>query len=240
MGKSNLYSRTNIASLTSPSPTLRAQPNPPTGLAGFSPFLAEDNMIGLSLWHELGLKHAMTSDVAMDFLGALSVKDYVDRRVRWIRVRKRMTPIVATILEPFTESILCGLCGTWAIARLFGATRSALFLVHMAAWLFVDLGVKKALETDVKGIGPPSGGPMFIVAWLLREVMALPIFVYGVTSSDVVWRGRRYTIMASGEHAKGEFAECRRSETRRRLAGSCLERAVDPGYALHLRARMGS
>jgi len=233
MGKSNLYSRANIASLTSPSPTLRAQPNPPTGLAGFSPFLAEDNMIALSLWHELGLKHAMTSDVAMDFLGALSVKDYIDRRVRWIRVRKKMTPIVATLTEPFTESIVCGVCGAWAIARLFGATKSALFLVHMAAWLFVDLGVKKALETDVKDIGPPSGGPIFIMAWMLREIMALPIWVYGITSSDVVWRGRRYKILASGELGTMRRAECRRSEMRRRglLGGCAVGRAVGAGHA---------
>ena len=199
MGKSNMYSRTNINSLTSPSPTLRKTPNPPTGLAGFGPFLAEDNMVALSIWHELGFKHDMTPDVALDFLGALSVKDYIDRRVRWIRVRKRMTPLAAVILEPFTESIVCGIYGAWAIDRLFGANKTAVFLLHELLWLMVDLGVRRALETNVRGIGPPSSTPLFILAWAARELMALPIWLYGVTSSNVVWRGKAYKIMASGE-----------------------------------------
>lgn len=192
-----MYSRSNINSLTSPSPTLKRQANPPTGLAGFGPFLAEDNMIGLSLWHELGLKHAMTGDVAMDFLGALSVKDYIDRRVRWIRVRKKMTPIVATAIEPFTESIMCGIYGSWAIARLIGATRLSLFIVHMALWFLVDLNVKKALESRAIGVPKPARLD-FLLAWLAREILALPIFLFGVLRSDVVWRGKKYRIMGSG------------------------------------------
>jgi len=199
MGKSNLYSRSNIASLTTPSPTLRALPHPPTGLPAFSPFLAEDNMIALGIWHQLGLKHAMTGDVALDFLGALSVRDYIDRRVRWIRVRKKMTPIVATAIEPFTESIICGIYGSWAIARLLGATRLSLFVIHMVLWFVVDLGVKTALETNVKGVGPQTSRLVFALAWLAREAMALPIWIYGIMSSEVVWRGRKYRIMASGK-----------------------------------------
>ena len=198
MGKSNLYSRTNIAALTTPSPSLQSLPNPPTGLAAFSPFLAEDNMIALGIWHELGLKHAMTSDVALDFLGALSVRDYIDRRVRWIRVRKKMTPLIATAIEPFTESIVCGLYGSWALTRLLGATTISLFVIHMVIWLIIDLGVKAALETNVKGVGPQTNRMVFILAWIAREIMALPIWVYGITSSEVVWRGRKYRIMSSG------------------------------------------
>jgi len=199
IGKSNLYSKANIASLTSPSPTLCQQPNPPTGLAGFSPFLAEDNMIALSLWHELSLKHAMTGDVAVDFLGALPLRGYINRRVRWIRVRKRMAPIIATLIEPFTESIICGIYGSWAIDRLFGASKTAIFLVHMVLWLLVDLAVRDALRTDVKDVGPPSGTVSFVLAWLAREVMTMPIWIYGMMSSDVVWRGKKYRILTSGE-----------------------------------------
>ncbi|WWD16790.1 hypothetical protein CI109_101222 [Kwoniella shandongensis] len=198
VGKSNLYSRSNIAKLTTPSPSLRQRPIPPTGLAGFSPFLAEDNMIALSLWHELSLKHAMTSDVALDFLGSLTVRDYVNRRVRWIRVRKKMT-LPATLLEPFTESIVSGIYGSWAITRLLGANTFALFCLHMVIWLSVDLSTKKALETNVRGIGPLGSSLTFLAAWTAREVMAMPIWLMAMTSSDVVWRGQKYRIIASGE-----------------------------------------
>ena len=155
-------------------------------------------MIALSLWHELNLKHAMTGDVAVDFLGALSIRQYINRRIRWIRVRKRMSPILATLIEPFTESIICGIYGSWAIDQLFGANRMAIFLVHMLLWLLVDLGVRAALSTNVKEVGPPSAVASFVMAWLAREVMTLPIWVYGVMSSDVVWRGKRYRILDSG------------------------------------------
>lgn len=198
MGKSNMYSRENIASLTSPSPTLQRSPEPPKGLAGFSPFMAEDNMIALSLWHELGLKHAMTSDVALDFIGSLTIKAYIDRRARWIRVRKKMT-LGATIAEPFTESLVCGLYGSWAISQIIGASRTAIFLIHMALWLMVDLRVKSSLETNVKNVGPPTSTLQFLAAWCARELMAFPIWLYAIVGDQVTWRGNRYRILASGE-----------------------------------------
>jgi ceramide glucosyltransferase len=169
MGKSNMYSRANIASLTSPSPTLQRSPDPPKGLAGFGPFMAEDNIQG-----------------------------YISRRVRWLRVRKKMT-LPATIAEPFTESLVCGLYGSWAIARLIGASRPAIFLIHMLVWLFVDLRVKGALETNVKNAGPPTDLPTFLTAWAAREVLALPIWMYAMLGDEVTWRGNRYRILASGE-----------------------------------------
>lgn len=157
-------------------------------------------MVALSLWHELGLKHAMTGDVALDFLGAFSIRDYVNRRIRWIRVRKKMTPLLAVLIEPLTESIICGIYGTWAIDRLFGASRIALFIVHMVLWLMVDLGVRDSLSTNVRTIGPPSSSLQFVLAWIAREVMALPIWIYGITSSTVVWRGRKFRIIQSGTY----------------------------------------
>ena len=156
-------------------------------------------MIALSLWHELNLRHAMTGDVALDYLGSLSLWDYIGRRTRWIRVRKRMTPIIATMIEPFTESIVCGLCGTWAISRLFGANIPALWLVHMGVWLSVDLRVRRSLGTNVRGMGPPEGTAGFVLAWMIREILALPVFFYAVLGSEVVWRGKKYRIIQSGE-----------------------------------------
>jgi ceramide glucosyltransferase len=240
MGKSNLYSRQNISSLSTPAPSLQHLSNPPTGLAGFSPFLAEDNMIALSLWHELHLKHAMTSDVAFDFLGRLSLLDYIARRVRWIRVRKRMTPIIATVIEPFTESIVSGLCGSWAMHQLFRANGWGVFVVHMLIWVNVDLSVRRSLGwnrrirggkrgkvkgkgqgdrgTDVgdaggvglgaAGASGVSGEPgsadgvstlIFLAAWMVREVLALPVYLYGILGDEVWWRGKRYRVIRSGE-----------------------------------------
>lgn len=207
-----MYSRANIASLTSPSPTLRSQPDPPRGLAGFGPFMAEDNMIGLSIWHELGLKHAMTPDVALDFLGPMSVRGYIDRRARWIRVRKMMT-LPATLLEPFTESLVAGVYSSWAIGRLTGWKHMWLwFVLNEVVWLLVDLDVRRRLATNAGNVPAPTT-PAFILAWAAREALALPIWIYAMLGSTVVWRGNTYRVLASGE-CRSEAREASESKNK--------------------------
>jgi ceramide glucosyltransferase len=198
VGKSNMYSRANVNSLTTPSPTLRSQPDPPRGLAGFGPFMAEDNMIALSLWHELDLKHAMTGDVALDFLGPMSVRGYIDRRARWIRVRKMMT-LPATLLEPLTESIVAGIYSAWALHRLTGIPGWLWWIINMGAWLTVDLDVRRNLAANVNTLWPQPSMPAFAAAWAARECLALPIWLYAMVGSAVMWRGNKYRILASGE-----------------------------------------
>ncbi|GMK57885.1 hypothetical protein CspeluHIS016_0407190 [Cutaneotrichosporon spelunceum] len=196
VGKSCMYSRANINSLSSPAPSLASKDV--KGLAGFGPFMAEDNMIGLAVWHELGLKHTMTGDVACDFLGTLSVRDYCMRRTRWIRVRKRMT-LPATTMEPLTESIVASLYGAWAVNTLFGMPKLVFWVLSMSAWLATDLAVRKALATKVRHVGPPQPTGRFLLAWAARECLALPIWIYSMLGSSVMWRGKAYRVLASGE-----------------------------------------
>lgn len=191
-----MYSRANINSLSSPAPSLKTQNV--KGLAGFGPFMAEDNMLAHSIWHELGLKHAMTGDVATDYLGALSVRDYFMRRARWIRVRKMMT-LHATSMEPLTESIVASLYGAWAVHTLFGVPMSLFWVLSMGLWLASDLAVRRALATNVRHLGPPQPTSRFLLAWAARECLALPIWLYAMAGTRVVWRGKAYRALASGE-----------------------------------------
>lgn len=197
VGKSNMYSRSSIAGLRTPSPTLRSQPDPPSGLAGFGPFMAEDNMIAMTLWRA-GLRHAMTSDVALDFIGALSVRQYIDRRARWIRVRKVMV-LPATLIEPFSECLLGSLMGSWALNRLFNIPQAPVFIASVLAWFLVDNSVRRNLSTNVRHIGPQTSTGTFALAWAARELLALPVWLYAMIGSTVMWRGHRYRILASGE-----------------------------------------
>jgi ceramide glucosyltransferase len=156
-------------------------------------------MIALSLWHHLGLKHAMAPDVAIDSLGEMSFKDYINRRVRWIRVRKKMT-LPATLAEPLTESIICGLYGSWAFSRLIGIPRALFFILHMVAWLAVDMDVMRSLAVRLQN--PQGSSPdfvEFIFAWALRETLALPVWLMAMCGSTVTWRGVPYHILANGE-----------------------------------------
>lgn len=146
----------------------------------------------------------MTGDVALDFLGALSLRDYIMRRARWIRVRAKMIPIGATLGEPFTESLLAGLYGGWALHKLLGVHMGWWWVGNLVVWLGVDLAVRKALATNVRHVGPPQGVGSFLVAWAAREVLAFPIWLYAITGSTVVWRGKTYRIVTSGESSAEE------------------------------------
>ncbi|KAE8152504.1 histone acetylation protein-domain-containing protein [Aspergillus avenaceus] len=145
VGKSNMFRRSHLDYLTAPSPTDPRQRNP--GIDYFSDNICEDHLIGDLLWKnqvreekELGErlgKHGMVfGDLAIQPVANMSVKDYMARRVRWLRVRK-FTVLLATLVEPGTESLLCSLYGAWGLTTSlaqFLQTRGYWFAAHMTTW----------------------------------------------------------------------------------------------------------
>lgn len=176
VGKSNMFRRSHLDYLTSTDPQRR---NP--GIDFFSDNICEDHLIGDLLWKnkvreekELGErwgKHAMVfGDLAFQPVADMSVQSYIARRVRWLRVRK-FTVLLATLVEPGTESFLCSLYGAWgvttALAEFLGregygfaedlTTWTAFFTFFFASmlfWVFVDwtlyinLHSAKTVEVD--------------------------------------------------------------------------------------------
>jgi ceramide glucosyltransferase len=69
----------------------------------------------------------------------------------------------------------------------------------MLVWVVIDFRVKASLETNVKNAGPPTNTLVFLAAWIAREMLALPIWLYAMLGDEVTWRGNRYKILASGE-----------------------------------------
>ena len=201
VGKSNMYLRSDIERVNGSLATSRLQVrkgNEPTagyGLAAFGRFLAEDNMIASAIWHELGLRHDLSCDIARNVIGNMSFMDYVWRRVRWIRVRKHMV-LAATILEPFTESVV--LCSIAALScrKLFGISMWIFTFFHFVFWLSIDLDVYSSVGGQRAGHGNKFS---FILSWLAREFLALPIFLIAVVGNEITWRGQRYKVMRNGE-----------------------------------------
>lgn len=198
VGKSNLYRKSDIERVdgTLKPVTSNDEPHRDKGLAAFGRFLAEDNMIASALWHELDLRHELSCDVARNAVGNMSLADYFWRRVRWIRVRKRMV-FAATLIEPFTESIVAGVLASLGLRYLFGIPPWLFLILHFAVWLSVDLDVYASLA----GYPLPSGAVWwrFIGAWALREALALPIWAFAIWGSTVDWRGKTYIVMRNGE-----------------------------------------
>lgn len=230
IGKSNLYRRSDIDQLDAT--MKRASSQDPSrahlvhGLAAFGKFLAEDAMIGMAIWHELDLKHELGYDVVGNSLGEMTFMQYFRRRVRWIRVRKHIV-LAATLLEPFTESVLVGMLATWAFTFLTDHRYPPLliFLIHLIPYLIVDLNVR-FLFTGVPLA--PSERVETVAAWLGREFLAFPIWLFAIWGNEVDWRGAKYRVMGHGITAKTERADERRRPWAQRIGA--LFSNVPEGY----------
>ncbi|ORY37637.1 hypothetical protein BCR33DRAFT_769727 [Rhizoclosmatium globosum] len=139
IGKSNMFRKSEIAHLG--------------GLAFFGKYMGEDNMMGRAIWDE-GRLHVIPADVVYQPLcGKASLKDYFQRRARWIRMRKYMD-IVAVILEPFSDCIVNGIVASYAFNYAFGVSRGWYFVAHVFSWFMIDVTLSSILEpTSVKDIG---------------------------------------------------------------------------------------
>ena len=108
------------------------------GLEYFGQFLAEDNTIGQALY-DIGVRHDTALDLAFQTLGATSLSDYFQRRVRWSRVRKYCVT-ASYLLEPFTESVVLGLVLA-ALMNWYTFTDRFImgFLtLHFMSWFLID------------------------------------------------------------------------------------------------------
>lgn len=218
VGKSTMFRRSHLDSLT------HGQ-----GIDYFSRNICEDHLIGDLLWKnavpeeqrgEKWGKHAMVfGDLAIQPMAGMSVREYVARRIRWLRVRK-FTVTLATLVEPGTESFLCSLYGAFAmttvpffhdrldIPRTWTAL-AALWLFSVSIWCFMDWTLYKKLhsgasvemdENTPSFARPPKRGKRrpfltWFYAWLARESLAWPIWVWAVYGGvTVAWRGKKFWV----------------------------------------------
>lgn len=193
------------------------------GIRYFSKFIGEDNMIGIALW-DIGGRTGLSGDCVIQPLGNSvnnGVRDYVLRRLRWLRVRKYMV-LAATLLEPTTESIVAAIYGTFGVSYLFLGCNFSLvwFMCHFIVWFVTDyfqfqilLNYASAEDPSIDSATFPyfafasyngltnarkdqtySYAMQWLVFWALREVLALPIWAYAMVSRDIDWRGRPFRI----------------------------------------------
>ncbi|KAF1991154.1 glycosyltransferase family 21 protein [Aulographum hederae CBS 113979] len=221
VGKSNMFRRSHLNALTEGQ-----------GIDYFSHNICEDHLIGDLLWKRpvpdsmraAGEKpwgnHAMVfGDLAIQPMAGMSVREYVARRVRWLRVRK-YTVTLATFVEPGTESFLCSLYGAYAVTTLpwFQKTLgisptwtsfALLWLFSVLMWSAVDWTLYRRLHsaasievdenTPAFARRPASGNRRpfkeWLAAWVGRETLALPVWTWAVWGgATVVWRGKKLWV----------------------------------------------
>ncbi|SPO06114.1 related to ceramide glucosyltransferase [Cephalotrichum gorgonifer] len=161
-------------------------------------------------------------DFAIQPLEGTSVAAYVGRRVRWLRARK-WTVLAATLVEPGVESLICCAYLSFALTTIpwfhdalgiprTWAAMSALWVATVSIWMAVDRalyhrlhgGGSVAVDEDTpsfaRGTSRAGGVPRrslleWIPAWMMREILALPIWTWAVLlGTTVTWRGRTFSV----------------------------------------------
>jgi ceramide glucosyltransferase len=202
MGKSNLFHKSVLDRATNSQ-----------GLAKFANYIAEDHLIADTLWYQTpnpGANHAMTRDIARQPVQLESLATYIERRIRWIRVRKYMVTS-ATLIEPFTECFLAGIIGSFALYTLFGVVPRRWFVAHVLWWLVLDFAQFYTLHcnSDVD-FSPREKTPEFargsrswnpkrlgrwFVCWFIREITCFPIWLVAMCGESVIkWRNRKFMV----------------------------------------------
>lgn len=176
-GKSNMYRKSDMEQMG--------------GLAQFGKYLAEDNKIGQYML-DYGLKHAMTGDLAKQPLGSLTFKEFIKRRIRWIRIRKYVAT-VGTLYEPWSECFLCGLYGSASFNYFFGIPMYLFFTIHVLIWFICDILVMSCLEPKFL-----SSTILYVSSWIVKETISLPLWIAAMAGTKVEWRGKLYSLKSDG------------------------------------------
>lgn len=190
-------------------------------------------------------KHAMLyGDLAIQPMSSMSLGEYWRRRVRWLRVRK-YTVTLATLVEPGTESLLCSAYGAFAFATLLSDFRpwysmtfgqwnlgAVFFILSVTLWCAADYTLHRLLQSG-RSLGIDAETPVFargtrkrrfgewLIAWLGREVLALPIWIWAFWGGATVdWRGRRFWV--GRDMRVHEICEHDNNMNMRRAAGGKL------------------
>jgi ceramide glucosyltransferase len=216
VGKSEMFRRSHLAEVT-------RDGGAKAGLVYFSDYICEDHKISEKLFlspldEELSGekkwgKHGFGDDLVFQPIESMSVLDYLARRTRWIRVRKYET-LSATFAECLTESVMCSLVGSYAVATVpfvesrVGSSWSVFWgfwFLSMCIWAFFDRMLFNFLHS-YKCTPVDDNSPHFIVdkpgrrlgdwilQWIGREMFAFPIWCCALWPGPINWRGRLYRI----------------------------------------------
>jgi ceramide glucosyltransferase len=183
VGKSNFYRKKDMEDLG--------------GLAQFGKYLAEDNCVGIAFFNA-GKKHQIARDFAYQSMGNVSIHDFITRRIRWIRVRK-YTVFIPTLVEPFTECIVCGYIGSFYFNIYYNITTFSFMLFTAIVWFLSDMTIAYAVysTTPTKVLGRWFR-LKFLLAWIVRELITFPIYVWAMAGSTIEWRNQLFKLKDDG------------------------------------------
>ena len=193
IGKSNLYRKSDMELCG--------------GMPQFAQYMSEDNKIGEALMM-LGRTHQISPELAYQSIGTPSFHEFMQRRIRWIRIRKYVVP-VATLYEPFTECLVHSALTSYMFHGYLGLGWGFMMASIIVLWFFSDLVMLVLTywnwdwrttigDTDggLRGHWRDLVGMLFV--WWFRELLAFPIWILAMLGTEVMWRGVRYHCNTDG------------------------------------------
>ncbi|XP_014665296.1 PREDICTED: ceramide glucosyltransferase-like [Priapulus caudatus] len=101
----------------------------------------------------------------------------------WTKLRIAMLPLLI-FFEPMSECVVMGIAGSLSIMHLFDWSFLVCYLVHVLIWFLLDYILLKTTQNGAL----PFGKVDYIVAWLMRELSVVPIFVQALFEPTISWR----------------------------------------------------
>ena len=143
-----------------------------------------------------------TTTTSNDTKKESTLKRYLNRMIRWTRLRITMIPLVS-LAEPFTECLFSLIIITTLIFFLFKSTKLwFIYLIYapsqLLIWLIFDMILQTSLD---RKMWTSDNFFKIIAAWLTREFITIYIQIKAVMHySDITWAGQQFNVrMTSGE-----------------------------------------
>ncbi|XP_038049544.1 ceramide glucosyltransferase-B-like [Patiria miniata] len=162
------------------------------GFTELGKYISEDFYMGVAAVRS-GLSTRISSFPAMQNSANTSLESFAKRMVRWTTVRTSSVPSIL-ILEPFSESILCGLCCTLAVYYLFHWDPIVFFMVHMLQWFLLDYVQLRTMQVEPLNCSKFD----YMVAWVYRECSTPYYFLRGCLGNKVKWRTGTFRVKWGG------------------------------------------
>ncbi|KAK7477849.1 hypothetical protein BaRGS_00030927 [Batillaria attramentaria] len=162
-------------------------------------YLAEDYFLTKAM-HEKGYKLVMSAYPAQQNVSSVSVSSFVDRMVRWLRLRLNMMTLVASVLEPLTECLPLGFLASITLYHFFNIDPLIFFCCHLALFIIVDYIQLCTIQN-----GPlPFGKLKFVMGWSIRELLSIFIFLQAVVNPHRIKWGKHTYYVYHGGHTEVE------------------------------------
>lgn len=152
-------------------------------------YLAEDYMAGEAA-QQLGLTVKIASEPVPQHIGEKTFSDFWSRHIRWGRIRKAQAPL-AYAIEPLFGTLASGLMGAWAISSLSTLPMLLVFFLHCSFWLGNDWLLHSKLTRQSFYFSD-------LMAWILRELLAFPLWIHIGIGNHIDWRGQKLRLNRGG------------------------------------------